>query len=144
MSTIAHARSHALTHAWRGVVAGLAGGAVFGILMATAGMLPMVAMLVGSQSPAVGAVVHLAISAAIGLGFGVLAGAFADRLLPVLAAGLAYGLAWWVLGGLVLMPAALGMPLFPMDQAAMMSLMGHLVYGLVAALVLYALSRREV
>ncbi|WP_435107376.1 hypothetical protein [Nocardiopsis synnemataformans] len=144
MSTIAHARSHALTHAWRGVVAGVVGGVVFGILMAMTGMLPMVAMLVGGESALVGAVVHLAISAGIGLGFGLLAGAFADRAWPTLAAGLVYGAAWWVLGGLILMPVMLGMPLFPMDATAMMSLMGHLVYGLVAALALHGLSRREV
>lgn len=143
MSTIAHARSHALTHAWRGAAAGLVGGVVFGILMGMTGMLPMVAMLVGAESAVVGAVVHLAISAALGLGFGVLTGAFADRPGLLLAAGLAYGLVWWVLGGLVLMPAALGMPLFPMNQTALMSLMGHVVYGLVTALALYGLSRRE-
>ncbi|WP_116244616.1 hypothetical protein [Nocardiopsis sp. FIRDI 009] len=144
MSTIAHARSHALTHAWRGVVAGLAGGVVFGVLMAMSGMLPMVAMLVGSQSALVGAVVHLAISAVVGLVFGLLAGAVADRAGVTVAAGLVYGAAWWVLGALILMPAMLGMPLFPMNATAMMSLMGHLAYGLVAALALYGLSRSEV
>ncbi|MCW2135443.1 MerR family transcriptional regulator [Arthrobacter sp. VKM Ac-2550] len=49
--------------------------------------------------------------------------------------GLAYGALWWVLGPLVIMPLMLGMPLFTMDAMAMLSLMGHLVYGLVLALV---------
>ncbi|NYE48117.1 putative membrane protein YagU involved in acid resistance [Spinactinospora alkalitolerans] len=144
MSTIAHARSHAVTHAWRGVVAGIAGGIVFGILMAMMGMLTTIAMLVGGGGAVVGGLVHLVISAGIGLVFGLLAGSFADRLWPVLGAGLVYGLAWWVLGGLVLMPAMLGMPMFQLNQAAMMSLVGHAVYGLVAAGALYGLSRREV
>ncbi len=143
MSTFAHARSHAFTHAWRGVLAGLAGGVAFGILMAASGMLPMVAMLVGSENAVIGAVVHLAISAVIGLGFGLLAGATADHAGMTLAAGLVYGAAWWVLGGLILMPAMLGMPLFPMDTMAMMSLLGHLLYGAVAAATLYGMSRRE-
>ncbi|MBB6171935.1 putative membrane protein YagU involved in acid resistance [Nocardiopsis mwathae] len=143
MSTIAHTRSHAVTYAGRGVVAGLAGGVVFGMLMAMTGMLPMVAMLVGSESAVVGGAVHLVISAAIGLVFGILAGAFAHRILPVLGAGLGYGLVWWVLGALVLMPTMMGMPVFMIDEAAVMSLMGHAVYGLVAAATLYALSRGD-
>ncbi|MDA2809591.1 hypothetical protein O4J56_02965 [Nocardiopsis sp. RSe5-2] len=143
MSTIAFSRSHVIAHAWKGVVAGLAGGIVFGMLMAMTGMLPMIAMMVGSQSAVVGGLVHLVISAGIGLVFGVLAGGFADRLWPVLGAGLVYGLVWWVLGGLALMPAFLGMPVFTIDQTAMMSLMGHAVYGIVAALALWGLSRGE-
>lgn len=51
--------------------------------------------------------------------------------------GLAYGLIWWVLGGLTLMPLLLGMPAFAplampeMRPVAMGSLMGHLIYGLI-------------
>jgi predicted lipid-binding transport protein (Tim44 family) len=37
-----------------GVVGGLAGGLLFGVLMQTIGMIPMVAMLVGSKSVVVG------------------------------------------------------------------------------------------
>jgi hypothetical protein len=52
-----------------GVAGGLAGGIVFGMMMQLMGMIPMVAELVGSGSAAVGWLVHLAISAAIGAGF---------------------------------------------------------------------------
>ncbi|WP_026124678.1 hypothetical protein [Nocardiopsis baichengensis] len=144
MATIAHARSRALTHAGRGLISGLGGGVVFGALMAVTAMLPIVAMLVGSESAAVGAVVHLATSAAIGLGFGVLAGAVADRVRTVLPAGLLCGVVWWVLGALVLMPAFPGMPLFMLGPPAMMRLMGHAVYGLVTAAILFGLSRTHV
>ncbi|GAA3732060.1 hypothetical protein [Salinactinospora qingdaonensis] len=142
MSTFTVSRSHLGTHIWKGAVAGLAGGIVFGILMAVAGMLPTVAMLVGSQSAVVGVLVHLVISVAIGAGFGVIAGAFADRLWPVLGAGLVYGLVWWVLGPLLLMPAILGMPVLQIGPPAIMSLIGHLLYGLVTAAALYSLVRR--
>jgi hypothetical protein len=57
-----------------GVVGGLIGGLVFGIMMAMMGMIPMIASLVGSQSPLVGWLVHLAISAFIGLTFALLLG----------------------------------------------------------------------
>ncbi|WP_304454735.1 hypothetical protein [Nocardiopsis sp. YSL2] len=143
MSTVAHARSHAMTHAWRGAVAGIVGGVVFGIVMATTGMLSTVAMLVGSNDAVIGGVVHLAISAVFGVVFGLLAGVIGDRMWSVMAAGLVYGLALWVIGGLVLMPAFLGMPLFPMGEMSMWSLFGHALFGLVAGATLYGLSRNE-
>jgi uncharacterized membrane protein YagU involved in acid resistance len=117
-----------------GVVAGLAGGVVFGMLMAMMGMLPMIAMLVGSSSAAAGAGVHLVISAGIGAVFGLLAPRTGWG--GLLAAGAVYGMAWWVLGPLVLMPAMLGMPLLVINMTAMASLMGHVIFGLVAAAVL--------
>lgn len=49
--------------------------------------------------------------------------------------GLAYGALWWVLGPLVPMPAMMGMPLFAFDSVAVMSLVGHLVYGVTLGVV---------
>ncbi|MGH3810980.1 MAG: hypothetical protein ACRDUV_00800, partial [Pseudonocardiaceae bacterium] len=93
-----------------GIAGGLAGGVVFGLLMQTMGMIPMVAMLVGTEAVAVGWLVHLAISAFIGATFGLLFGTLAARILPGALLGMGYGVVWWVLGALVLMPAQLGMP----------------------------------
>lgn len=118
-----------------GVTGGVAGGLVFGLLMAMMGMLPMVAMLVGSDSAVVGFAVHLVISVLIGLGLTVpFAGLLTSYGRSALI-GLAYGAVWWVLGPLVIMPTMLGMPMFMIDTTAMWSLMGHLVYGAVLALV---------
>lgn len=142
MSKAASTASLLAANAWRGAAAGLVGGVGFGIVMALAGILPMVAMLVGSENPVVGALVHMVIAALIGLGFGVIVGTIADHLWMVLTAGAIYGAVWWVLGALVTMPAWLGMPLFNINQVAVISLLGHLVYGLAAAAMLYELSRR--
>ncbi|MHA7277937.1 hypothetical protein ACX80O_15690, partial [Arthrobacter sp. Hz1] len=49
------------TRVMAGVIGGLAGGAVFGVLMAVMGMLPMIASLVGSDSAVIGLGVHLVI-----------------------------------------------------------------------------------
>jgi len=57
--------------------------------------------------------------------------------------GLGYGLVWWVLGALLLMPARLGMDVFVFDTTAWQSLMGHLIYGLFLGLVFAALTRRS-
>lgn len=118
-----------------GIVGGLAGGVVFGMLMQMMGMIPMIAMLVGSKSVVIGWLVHLSISAFIGVTFALLFGRKATRLGPAAGIGAAYGTAWWVLGALVLMPARLGMPLFMFNTMAWQSLMGHLIYGVVLGLV---------
>jgi hypothetical protein len=118
-----------------GVVGGIAGGVVFGIPMMMMGMLPMVAALVGSQSAAVGFAVHLAISDGIGLGLTVLFGSLLSTYPRGAGVGLVYGAIWWVLGALVLMPMMMGIPLFMIDTTAIMSLLGHLIYGLILGLV---------
>jgi hypothetical protein len=49
-----------------------------------------------------------------------------------------YGMVWWVLGPLVIMPVMMGMGLqFAMAFSGpmLMSLMGHAIYGLVTGLV---------
>lgn len=126
----------------RGVAGGLAGGVVFGILMQMMGMIPMVAMLVGSESVAVGWLVHLAISAFIGATYAVLLARWATSLGSAIAVGLGYGVVWWVLGGLILMPARLGGELFAMNAMSMKSLMGHLIYGAILGAVFAVLARR--
>ena len=123
-----------------GIAGGLAGGVMFGILMQMMDMITMVAMLVGSESVVVGWLVHLAISAFIGASYAVLFARFATRLVPAALIGMGYGMVWWVLGALLLMPAKLGMPTFTFNTTAWQSLMGHLLYGLVLGIV-YALLR---
>lgn len=131
-----------MTRLIRGVLGGLAGGLVFGVMMQMMGAIPMIAMLVGSESVAVGWLVHLGISAALGFGFALVVGSRL-RSLPLSAGlGVGYGVVWWVLGALIAMPLALGMPAFTLDTMAWFSLMGHMVYGAVLALVAFMLGRR--
>ena len=145
MSTATHSMtlSSATHRVVYGVVGGLAGGVVFGVLMQMMGMIPMVAQLVGSSAVAVGWIVHLAISSFIGATFALLFGSLAKTLLPAALFGMAYGMVWWVLGALLMMPARLGMPVFEFNTTAWQSLMGHLLYGLVLGLVFAALVRRD-
>lgn len=119
-----------------GVSGGLAGGIVFGALMAMMGVLPMIASMVGSDSAVVGMIIHLMLSVVIGLGLTVLVGRFLlTHTLRAALTGMAYGILWWVMGPLVAMPLMFGMPLFTIDQAALLSLMGHIVYGAILGIV---------
>jgi hypothetical protein len=131
-----------------GVAAGLIAGTVFGFMMQVMSaptpdgrqipMMAMVAQVVRSDSLVVGWLYHLFNSALIGAIFGWL---FGDRVAGRRGLGAGwgalYGLGWWILGGLILMPVLLGMPAFaPLKMPAMRpvsmgSLMGHLIFGLI-------------
>jgi hypothetical protein len=132
---------------WSGVGGGVAGGMVFGMMMGMMGVLPMIGKMVGHPSALAGFAVHMMISAGIGASFAALFGRVVHAARSGLLAGMSYGGIWWVLGPLTLMPWMMGMG-FGADlnlaaaRAALPSLMGHLVYGIVLGLVHSFLSRR--
>jgi hypothetical protein len=100
-------------------------------------MMAMVAKVVRSDSLVVGWLYHLFNSAVIGGLFGWIGSRRIDRYSAGFVWGAAYGVFWWVLGGLILMPVLLGMPAFaplmmePMRPVAMGSFIGHLIFGLI-------------
>lgn len=118
-----------------GLLGGLAGGVVFGVLMAMMGMFTTIAMMMGSTSPLVGVVVHLMISIVYGLVLTLFFARFLHSYGRASVAGLVYGVILWVVGPLLIMPLMLGMSVFGFSAAVMMSLMGHVIYGVLLALV---------
>ncbi|MFN8475745.1 MAG: hypothetical protein U0822_26420 [Anaerolineae bacterium] len=129
-----------------GALAALTGGLVFSLVMVQIGFLPRVAALAHGSSPALGFVVHLAISALIGGTFGVLFHYEAPTAGAGIAWGLVYGLMWWFIGPLTLMPILLGGSFTWTMQAAdllLPSLIGHLLYGGVTAAVFMWLQLRH-
>lgn len=141
-----------------GVIGGLIAGVVFGMgmQMMTAPtpdmgripMIKMVAMVVRSDSIVIGWLYHMFNSAVIGGIFGLLFGSFVARGYPIaLGLGAVYGVVWWVLGALIIMPVLLGMAAFApltmpeMRSVAMGSLMGHIIYGLILGGAMVALLR---
>ena len=119
-----------------GAYSGLAGGVVFGAMMAMMGMLPMIGQMVGHPSAATGFAVHLFISALIGVSFATLFHSLIQNTGSGVGYGLLYGGAWWFLGPWTLMPLLMGMGLgvnWNAEAAVAMlpSLVGHLVYGAV-------------
>ncbi len=113
-----------------GIYAGLLGGSVFGVMMASAGMYPMISMMIGMENAIVGFVIHLIISALSGAVFAL---ALDNMVMQgpgmSLGVGAVYGIVWWVLGPLLIMPAVLGMPLFAVE-AQTGSLFGHVIFGI--------------
>jgi uncharacterized membrane protein YagU involved in acid resistance len=130
----------------RGAVASLAGGLLFSLVMVATGALPQIANLVGGSSAVLGFVVHIGISALIGMSYGVLFSHEAYDLGSGIAWGLTYGLAWWFVGYLTLFPILLGHPFVWTTEAAaagLPSLVGHLIYGAATACVFLLLERRH-
>ncbi len=129
-----------------GALASLAGGLLYSIVMLATGVLPRIAELVGASSAETGFVVHLVISALIGMTFGVLFRYEAPNLGSGIAWGLVYGLAWWFLGLLTLYPILLGRTVAwgsDAAAAALPALVGHLIYGAATAFVFLLLERRH-
>ena len=120
---------------WIGAVAGIIGGIPFGMMMGMMGMMPMIGMLVRVDSVFAGVLVHAAISAITGALYGFFAARLPQTWRVAALAGIAYGVIWWVLGALVLMPAMLGMTqmIFVIEQTQWMSMLGHQIWALVMA-----------
>lgn len=131
-----------------GALGGLLGGLVFGAMMAMMGMLPMIGQLVGLPLAPVGFAVHMANSALIGAGFAAVFGRSVSGYGAGLTTGLAYGIIWWLLGPLTLMPLFLGMGLgvnwsLAAAQAMLPSLVGHIIYGIILGNSYAWLSQRQ-
>ena len=125
--------------AW-GALASVLGGLLFSIIMLETGVLPQVAALIGGSSPLAGFVVHLVISTLIGMSYGLLFAHESPDVGSSLAWGMLYGLAWWFLGPLTLMPLLLGhAPTWTMQAADILlpSLLGHVIYGAATGLVFF-------
>src|SRR5215467_2188618 len=129
-----------------GALASLVGGALFTAVLLVIGFLPKVANIVGGSSLILGFMVNMVISALIGMSYGLLFRYEAPDFGSGVAWGLVYGLIWWFIGPLTLMPILLGGtfdwttktagPLLPL-------LLGHMINGAVTAVVFLVLERRR-
>src|SRR5262249_20796293 len=138
--------AHTLRSLGWGVIASLAGGATFSIVMASTGALSRIAGLVDSSSPVLGVVIHLCLSIRIGASSALL---FQREPPPAGAGvlwGMLYGLVWWFFGPLTFFPLLLGGSFSwtpAAATAALPELIGHLLYGATTASVFLFLERRH-
>jgi len=129
-----------------GALASLAGSLLFSLIMAAVGFLPTVAAIVHGTSPLLGFAVHLVIGALIGMSYGLLFRQEAPSFGAGVAWGLMYGLIWWFLGPLTILPILLGSTFQWTTAVAasfLPSLIGHLIFGAATALIFLVLERRH-
>jgi hypothetical protein len=127
-----------------GGLGGVVGGWAFGQWMAQVGFFPLIAGLVNSTMPQVGIALHFVFAVIIGVTFGLLFQRDVRGYGSSMCWGLAYGLFWWFLGPLTIMPIWQGVPLdWTYLRAAELfgSLVGHIVYGLLLGLIYATLDR---
>ena len=124
-----------------GAIAGLIGGLVFTWAMQAQGLRAAVAGLLGLMTGA-GAALDLVVSVVIGATFGAIFRYQRLGYAPMLSSGVLYGLLWWILGPLTLVPALAGRgPTWTIQEADALlpSLVGHVLYGALTGLSYYAL-----
>ncbi|MGE0685015.1 MAG: hypothetical protein AB7P69_29400, partial [Candidatus Binatia bacterium] len=120
--------------------AGIVGGWAFGKWMAQVNFFPLIAGLVNSTSYSVGVTLHFLFALIIGATFGLLFQRDIRGYGSSLGWGFGYGLLWWFLGPLTLLPILQGVSLdwsYAHGAELFGSLIGHIVYGVIVGL-LYA------
>lgn len=135
-----------ILHARWGALAGLAGGLLYLLVLIATGSLGQVAAVVGGTSPSLGVVVHLVVSTLLGVSYGILFQREAPNLASGICWGLQYGLIGWFIGPLTLFPIisrAGEIWTTAQANAQFPSLVGHLIYGAVAAASFWWLERRH-
>jgi hypothetical protein len=128
-----------------GAFAGLVGGLVSSPILFATGVISSVAGLDTRFSGVHGFVVHLLVSALIGMSYGLLFRNEASSLGLGVMWGWLFGLIWWYIGPLTLLPLLLtGECDWRVSAASALlpSLTGHLIFGAITALVFLTLERR--
>jgi len=138
------ATSHKIIH---GMLAGLIASGVFGIIMMllTPATLGKIAALYGGEAQLTGFLIHLIHGVLIGGLFAALTSGQISRLRGSWY-GFVYGVAWWVAGPILIMPTWLGAgPRLSAEgvQAALPSLTGHIVFGLILGFLFIVLIQNE-
>jgi hypothetical protein len=129
---------------WGGI-AGLVGGIVSSPLLLATGILPKIAGFGTSFTGVQGLLIHLLISALIGMSYGLLFRGEAPNFGLGVAWGWLFGLIWWYLGPLTLLPRLLrGVIDWRMRAVSELLplLPGHLIYGATTAFVFLLFERR--
>ena len=129
---------------WGGL-AGLVGGVISSPVLLVTATLPKIAGLATSFSGAHGLLIHLGISAVIGASYGLLFREEASSFGLGVAWGWLFGLIWWYLGPLTLLPMLLGGQIDwrPEAVSGLIPLLpGHLIYGATTAFVFLLLEHR--
>ena len=127
-----------------GGLAGIVGGWAFGQWMAKVNHFPLIAGLIHLSSYNAGVALHFVFAFIIGASFGLLFQRDVRGYGSCLGWGFGYGIFWWFLGPMTLMPLWQGRSLdwsYQHGQELFGSLVGHVVYGLIVGIIYAAADR---
>jgi uncharacterized membrane protein YagU involved in acid resistance len=129
------------------VVGGLAGtisGLIFSRWMYIGEFYPLLAGFKQLSSKSETVILHFGVALVIGSTFGLLFQRDIRSYGSSMGWGLGYGIFWWFLGQLTVLPALAGMPLdWSADRGSQLfgSLVGHIIYGLILGVVYATMDR---
>lgn len=130
-----------------GGLAGIAGGWVFGRWMEQVNFYALIASLVGSTSNVAGDALHYLFAAFVGANFGIWFQRDLRGYGSSMAFGMAYGIFWWFLGPLTILPLWLGKPLdwsYVHAGAEFGPLIGDIITGVIIGLIYSFVDRATV
>ncbi len=130
-----------------GALAGIAGGWVFGRWMEQVNFYALIASLFGSTSNAAGNALHYLFAAFVGANFGIWFQRDLRGYGSSMAWGMAYGIFWWFLGPLTILPLWMGRPLdwsYVHASAEFGPLIGDIITGVIIGLIYYLIDRATV
>ncbi len=113
----------------RGIIPGVIAGYLF-LAYAGPGMQDRVGGMIGADA-FIGFILHIVISMVIGAVYTGLFMQYVDLgnpLVNIVVGGLIYGLIWWIVGGLIIMPLIAGGEMLQIDLTHP-SLFGHIIFG---------------
>jgi len=127
-----------------GGIGGIVGGWAFGKWMEQVNFFPLIANIMNTNSRETGIAIHDTIAIVIGVSFGVLFQRDVRGHGSSMGWGMAYGVLWWFIGPLTLLPLLLGKPIdwsVARGSELFGSLVGHIIYGLIVGLTYATLDR---
>ena len=127
-----------------GGFAGTLGGFLFGRWVASGDYFPLLAGYGELSARSTTVLLHFAVALLIGVTFGMLFQLDVRGYGSCMGWGLAYGIFWWFLGQLTLLPLIAGRPVdWSADQGSALfgSLVGHILYGLILGVAYATLDR---
>lgn len=132
--------SNVISRTGAGVVGGLAGGLVLGITLQIMGFMSQFGDLVGRTSASWAWITQLAVAAAAGALFGILAGrAISRQLISAGGIGLVYGVVLGAIFILAVLPLASGRDAFNLDDRAIRGIGAFALFGIIVGVV-YAIA----
>jgi len=127
-------------HVLSGAVGGLAGGVLFALVLHLTGWIDTAGLIVGIEGSLAGWTTIVVVGLLLGVLYAYVLGRRPHTWATGSVYGLVYGAFWWVLGTLIILPLAVGQPLFTVGSPTPTNLIGFLLLGLTIGLVVTAMS----
>lgn len=124
-----------------GAVGGLVGGVLLALVIQIAGLIHTAGRVVGLEGAAAGWATLVVVGLLLGVLYALVLGRLKHSWGTGLAYGAVYGVVWWVLGTLIILPLAVGQAVFTVGAATAANFVGYMLLGIGLGLVYTAMAK---